>query len=89
MKKIIQKLKLVWNVLFRYEHFIVLNLNKDDLMRLLMDEDFDIEGEYIGLRPYLVYRILKSHASLKDDNDMILMKAEFEANVEIWTTQKK
>lgn len=88
MRKIIIyliKLKLriyaAYCILFRkYNHWIILNVDKDNLVKLLKDENFESNFLYHGVQPYIAYRMIKMVSNSKDDIDMALDKAKFEAD---------
>ena len=75
------RLKLCYNILFnKYRHYIVINVDKKNLRMALSGEDFEVGGYYHGLQPYGYWLIIKNIAASKDDDDMILEKAKFEAD---------
>jgi hypothetical protein len=81
MEKIKIRLSVAFNILFgRYKHWAVLNISRDDLGNLVTDKPFDVDIAYHGIQPYIYYKMVKKVANSKSDIDMILGKADFEAN---------
>jgi hypothetical protein len=89
LKIIILRLKICWNVLFgKYKHYLLINIDKPNLIKLLEDEPFQIDGFHCGLQPYTYFKIIKSLAATKDDIDMVLDKAQFEADAIVHSKNK-
>ena len=63
----------------RDRHFVIISLDKKNLVELIKDEDFEINILTHGLRDYNVMRIIKNIAEKYDDIDMALLKADYEA----------
>ena len=85
MNKIFVKIEIIWKIITnQYKHFVFLRLNEKDLVNLFSDKDFEVEVMYLGLKPYLVQKIIKECAAAKDDIDMMLDKAQFEAEATIY-----
>ena len=82
MKKIKTRLKACWNILFNYNHFVIINVDKENILRLITDKQFEIKGSYLGFQPYVYNKLIKSLAADKDDIDMVLDKAQFEADAQ-------
>lgn len=81
MKKFKIRLHAAYRILFRkYNHWVILNVSDENLIKLLKDEDFDTDMLYHGVQPYVFYRIIKMVSNSKDDIDMVLDKAKFEAD---------
>jgi len=84
------RIKVCWRILTRkYNHWIILNLDDDNIVKLLKDEDFDLDGQYHGLQPYVCNRMIQQYASNLDEVDMICQKAEFQANAELHSKSKE
>lgn len=89
MTKLAVKLIVIWKIISnQYKHFVVLNLYEEDLVNLFSDEDFEVEAIYHGLQPYVVQRIINQCSTVKDDIDMMLDKAQFEAEAQLHKQQK-
>ena len=82
MRKILQRIKIAYYVLFKYQHFFVMNVTEENLIRQLNGEDYDIKGERCGLQNYNMNHIVKCWADMTDDDDMLLQKIQFEAMAE-------
>lgn len=79
MSKLIIKLEIIWKIITnQYKHFVVLNLQSKELVNMFSDKDFDIDVMYCGVRPYVIHKIIKEYAKVKDDIDMMLDKIQFE-----------
>lgn len=89
MKKLLVKLEVIWKIITnQYKHFVVLNLSEEDLVNLFSDKDFEVEVMYHGLKPYVVQRMINQCSTVKDDIDMMLDKAQFEAEAQLHKQQK-
>lgn len=64
----------------KYRHFFLVSLTRDDLIELIKDEDYNVAILTHGMRDYNVIKTIKCIADKYDDEDMILMKAEYEAD---------
>ncbi len=90
MSKFKIKLTVIWKIITnQYKHFAVLNLTQEQLINLFSDEDFEVEVMYHGLQPYVVQRMINQCSTVKDNIDMMLDKAQFEAEAELHRQQKK
>ena len=73
------KLKLMW-VISKNSHIVILTLDEESVRSLFSGKGkFDVNVSYLGMQPYLNYKLIKILADSKTDIDMILMKAKFEA----------
>lgn len=85
MMKLKLRLLACYRILFkRYNHWVILNVDEENLVKLLKDETFDTDILYHGVQPYVAYRMIKMVGNSQDDIDMALSKAEFEANASIY-----
>jgi len=89
MKRLLVKLSIIWKVLFKFEHFVVVNLDRKNLENLLREKDVAIQVSYLGLKPYLYFKIFETVLSTKSDIDMALDKAQFEAEAISISENKK
>ena len=62
------------------KHFFLISMDKKNLIELVKDEDFEVNLLTHGMRDYNVVKVVKKIADNYDNEDMILMKAEYEAN---------
>lgn len=89
MKKLLVKLTVIWKIITnQYQHFAILNVTEKQLVNLFSDEDFEVDVMYSGLQPYVVQRLINQCSTVKDSIDMMLDKAQFEAEAEIHKRQK-
>lgn len=80
-RKFIVRLRTAFNILFnRYDHWTLLVMRTKDLENLLLETDFNVRQVDYQLQPYNSACLIKGVASLYDDDTMILMKAEWEAD---------
>ena len=82
MKRIIMRIKIAYRVLFYYEHYFIVNVTNENLKKTILHQDFDVDGIRFGLQEYNQNYILKNLAGQFDDDDLFLMRAEFEAKAE-------
>lgn len=83
------RLRACYNILFRkYNHWVILDLDNENIIKLLKDENFDANILYHGLQPYNVYKIIQMVGNSKDDVEMLCYKAEFEANAAEYSKSK-
>ncbi len=87
MKKLILRLKAIYRILTN-NHWIVFVINKDNLIKMLTEKEYEVNILFHGLQPYGVWKIVKDISLEKDDNDMILDKAKFEAEAELNKSKK-
>lgn len=88
MTKLLTKLTACYYILFgKFNHWFIYNVPEKELANLLQGKDFDVETFYVGLRPYLIWEITKQVAETKDEDDMLLEKAAFQAEMEINTKE--
>lgn len=90
MNKLIVKLNILWKIITnQYKHFVVLDISQEHMINLFSDEDFDVEVMYYGLQPYVVQRMINQCSTVKDDVDMMLDKAQFEAEAELHSRKQQ
>jgi hypothetical protein len=89
MKKLLVKITVIWKIITnQYKHFAVLNVTEENLVGLFSDEDFEVELMYSGLQPYVVQRMINQCSTVRDNIDMMLDKAQFEAESELYNKKK-
>ena len=65
-------------------------MSDDDFFKLLTDdEDFGAEIYHIGVQKYVLVKMFRTMNSFTDDIDMVLYKAEFEAEAELLMEEEK
>lgn len=90
MNKFAVKLNILWKIVTnQYKHFVVLDISQEHMINLFSDEDFDVEVMYYGLQPYVVQRMINQCSTVKDDVDMMLDKAKFEAEAELHSRKRQ
>jgi hypothetical protein len=92
MKTKLYKLNLrftaIYRILFRkYNHWAIINLDDENLVKLLKEEDFTADCIFHGIQSYIFYRMVKKVGNYKSDIDMMLEKAEFEAKASIYKNE--
>lgn len=68
----------------RYKHWILINVTTESLYKLFTNKDFEVELLAHSVHRYVIYKMIKALASSMDREDMILLKAKFEAQMEEW-----
>ena len=70
-------------ILGRKQSWLLLTIHdKEDLVKLILRKDFEMELTYEGLQPYLIDVMFKTVGGMVDETDLILGKAKFEAQAE-------
>lgn len=83
MKKLKIKLEILYNIIFgKYKSFIIINVTKDNLVKLFENDEFDTDCMYYGLRPYVFMKLIKQAAKGISEEDLICEKAHFELSAE-------
>jgi len=83
MKKLKVRLRACWLILTRnYDHWFIVNLSKEDLIKLLNNQDFEVDAFLHGIQPYIFNTVIKTIADSKTDADMTLDRMLFEAKAE-------
>ena len=73
------KSNLILKIIFgKYNHFLIINIEKDNLEKMLKGEDYIVVSQYYGLRNYLYWKIIKQLSSTVSEIDMVCEKANFE-----------
>lgn len=83
LKKIKIKLSVVWNIIFKWDHFFILNLDERNLKKMLREQDFDMDSMYHGLQHYNVMYIMNQIGNSIDQDEMVLQKARFQAKAQM------
>lgn len=87
--KFITKIKIIWKIMTnQYPHFVLLSVDKQNLINLIQDKDVDVKIGYVGLRPYLFFKLIQESGKMKSDIDMILDKAQSK-QMQLSTQQKQ
>lgn len=85
MKKLMIRLKVCFRILtMKDRHWFVYAIDEQNLIELIKGADFNVSVMYHGLQTYQVKLIIKAISDSIDDIDMILAKADFEANCQLW-----
>lgn len=72
-----------YKILFVWKHWFIAPISEQQLRDYFMDKDVEFTFTKHGLQNYNVFAIIKGIANQKDDIDMALMKADFEAQAQI------
>lgn len=81
--KFLTRLKAAYRILFRkYDHWVILDVKKPELIKCLKDENFDVDVLYHGVQPYIYHKMIRMVAASKDSIEIALDKAQFEADSE-------
>lgn len=80
------RLKTAWRVISKPKSgWLLISLDKFKIESLLKGEDTDPQITYHRIQPYVVMLMIKAAADSQSDIDMVLMKAEFEAEAELFS----
>lgn len=81
------RLKTAWKILTKPSRsWVLISLENRDLRSMISEKDFDIDLGWHKLQPYTMYRLIE--ATMIDKDDLILMKAEFQAEAELYSKSK-
>lgn len=83
------KLTAAYKILFKWDHCFVVAIDRENLERLLLEDDIEASMTYIGMQSYNVKQVIHVLADTYDEDDMILSKAEFHAKVDEFIENKK
>ncbi len=84
MKKFYIKLKICYFIISgKYQHWFIINLTRDNLIKLFKKEEFIIQTECCGVRDYVVFKTLKSMGDAISDEELEISRIEFEVNASI------
>ena len=80
-------IKIIFNV---YPHWAMFSITEENLVRLIKEEgEVDIQMHYHGLVKYNVYAISKLVAESRDEIDVLLDKAHYEAEALLHSKKHK
>ena len=89
MKQKIKKLKKIWKLKIKacyyilsgkYKHFVILNIDRENMIKVLEDETFNMDILYSQINQYVYTKMIKMFSDSHNDIDMVCAKAEFEAD---------
>lgn len=91
--RIYHKLKIVYSILFKRNHMVIIYFTLDDLEGLILDDRLysdEITLQFAGCMQHQGLRVIKEAAASIDDTDIICDKAMFEVEaVELLNSLKK
>lgn len=82
LRKLRVKLTNCYRVLFKYKHYVIIHIDKSEMVKMFYDEDFDVNMMLHSLDPYAVAMMINKLAESNDHARMALLKAELEYRVE-------
>ena len=83
------KVKIAYRILTqKYTNWAIISIDKKDLGPLLEDKSYGIYITTHGLHEYAFYKLIKSVSAQKDNVDMLLDRAKFQAESELYTDEK-
>lgn len=84
------RLKTAWNILTgKHKRWLLISLKDEDFEKMKEDKTFSFTFAHSKIVPYLYFKMLKQIADSKSDIDIILDKAQYEAELEIKTKKNK
>lgn len=79
--KFITRVTAAWRIITgKYNHWVLVNVDEENFIKVIKEEEFDCNFIYSGTLPYIYFLMLKKVSASKDDIDMALDKAQFEAD---------
>lgn len=79
-----------WRIMTRkYDHWVLLNIDDENLIRLLKDKDFEVTTPYHGTQPYVYNKMIQMVAKGFTEVDTVCAKAEFEAAAQEYINKTK
>ena len=72
----------------KYTNWAIISIKENDLGPLLEDKSYGIYITTHGLHEYAFYKLIKSVSAQKDSTDMLLDRAKFQAESELFTDEK-
>jgi len=83
LNQLCYRLKVAWKIIVNPNlHWVFISLTNEEFLNYLKNDDIDISFSYHKLQEYNAWDIIKKVAECKDDVDMILGKAQFQAEAE-------
>jgi len=84
------RIRTCWYILTgKYKHWYLTHIDDENLKVFFKKGQYEIEVVYHGIRPYIFKTLVKHYAKSIDDVDMILEKATFDAEYELWLREQK
>jgi hypothetical protein len=84
------RIRTCWYILTgKYKHWYITNIDDENFKKFFKNQRYELDITYLGIRPYIFKRIIKNYARSIDDVDMILGKAQFDAEYDLWLKEKK
>lgn len=80
------RLQLAWKILSgKHKHYVYVGVKGDQFRQMIEADDFsgDANVSYGGMQAYHSIRLLQCVGDCYDETDLILFKAEFQAEVEL------
>jgi len=87
---ILYRIRAAWKILVNPNlHWILISVSREEFIKHLKGEDATVDFSYHKLQEYNFYDLVKRLADEKDDVDMMLGKAAFEAEAEEYANRNK
>lgn len=82
------RVRVAFTILFSpRQHWVLFKISSDDLLKSIVTEEVNAEVTYHRMHEFNVLRIARAIASEYDDTDMVLLKAQFEAEAELFKSK--
>lgn len=65
----------------QWEHWIILNVDKQNLLHLLKSEPYQIKSYFYGVKPFIYFKMVEDFANTIDEVEMLCDQAAFESNI--------
>jgi len=87
---LLYRIRAAWKILFSPNlHWILISVSREEFIKHLKGEEVTMDFSYHKLQEYNFYDLIKKIGDQKDDVDMMLGKAAFEAEAEEYSKRNK
>lgn len=80
MHGVVFRIKIAWGILFgKHQHFILVSYTKKEFVNVLSGCSSNYQKVICDMPEFIFYKAIKKIASEKNDTDLVIEKASFEA----------
>lgn len=81
IRKFFLRWRTAWNIISgKYKHWTLVVVSRKQFEQMLLEKDFGVLRIDHGMREYNVAYLIRQLADSVDDDEMIMMKADYEAD---------
>ena len=89
MKLLILRIKACWNILTqKKKHWVMLSVSEQDLIKLIKNEDVEIEITYHKMQKFTYTKLIKMYGDHFDEVDMLQEQLRYELKAEQFAKRK-